>query len=122
MYIFPAATGRSPGTRGTTREVPIEPLTARQRAYLKKLAHHLKPVHHIGKAGVSGPTIEALRDAQASRELMKVKVLDVAPADARATGDALVQALGDTHLVQVIGRTLVLYRPDPEEPEIQLPG
>jgi len=53
---------------------------------------------------------------------MKVKVLDIAPDGAMETGDALVKALDDTHLVQVIGRTLILYRPDPEQPEIRLPS
>jgi RNA-binding protein YhbY len=53
--------------------------------------------------------------------LLKVKVQDSAPGGTRQTGEALVEQLGDAHLVQVIGRTLVLYRPDPEEPAIELP-
>jgi RNA-binding protein len=53
--------------------------------------------------------------------LLKVKVQDSAPDAARDTGEALVGRLGDAYLVQVIGRTLVLYRPDPEEPAIELP-
>lgn len=64
----------------------------------------------------------AVGEALATRELMKIKVLDIAPESAPAIGAALVAALGDAHLVQVIGRTLILYRPDPEEPRIVLPG
>jgi RNA-binding protein len=63
-----------------------------------------------------------VQDALSSRELMKVKVLDTAPDGALETGDELVKSLEDTHLVQVIGRTLILYRPDPEQPEIRLPN
>ena len=65
--------------------------------------------------------VSAAREALTARELMKVKVLDVAPASASAAGAELASALGDTHLVQVIGRTLVLFRPDPESPQIDLP-
>lgn len=107
---------RSPNGGGT-----IEPLTTRQRTHLKSLANSLKPIHHIGKEGVTDRTLDALRDAFNTRELLKVKVQDSAPAAARETGEALVDGLGDTHLVQVIGRTIVLFRPDPDDPEIELP-
>jgi len=100
----------------------IEALTSKQRSHLKRLAHELKPVLHIGKSGVTEPTVEAVQDALSTRELMKVKVLDIAPDGALETGDALARALEGTHLVQVIGRTLILYRPDPEQPEIRLPN
>jgi RNA-binding protein len=103
-------------------EVMIEPLTSKQRSYLKRLAHELKPVMQIGKGGVNDSTVSAIRDALTTRELMKVKVLDIAPDGALETGDALVKSLEDAHLVQVIGRTLILYRPDPEQPEIRLPS
>lgn len=86
------------------------------------MAHALKPVVHIGKGGVNDSTVTAIQDALTTRELMKVKVLDIAPDGALETGDALVKALDDTHLVQVIGRTLILYRPDPDQPEIRLPS
>lgn len=99
----------------------IDTLTTKQRAYLKKLAHPLKPIHQIGKEGLTVPGVRAIREAFNTREILKVKVQDSAPADVRATGEALVAQIEDTHLVQVIGRTLVLYRPDPDDPEIDLP-
>ena len=58
--------------------------------------------------------IEAVREAFNTREILKVKVLDSAPMDARATGEALASSIEDADLVQVIGRTVVLYRPEPE--------
>ncbi len=108
--------------RARTREADIDTLTPRQRAQLRSLAHSLKPVLQIGKGGVTDATVDAVREALAARELVKVKVLDLAPLPARETGEQLVGNLAGAHLVQVIGRTLVLYRPDPEEPAIQLPG
>jgi RNA-binding protein len=103
-------------------EVPIPDLTPKQRARLKSLAHDLKPVLQIGKGGVTPSAVEAVREALAARELIKVRVLDAAPAPARDTGEALADGLGDAHLVQVIGRTLVLYRQHPETPGIDLPA
>ena len=103
-------------------EVTIEALTSKQRSHLKRMAHGFKPILHIGKNGVDASTVAAVQDALSTRELMKVKVLDTAPDGALETGDALVKSLEDTHLVQVIGRTLILYRPYPEQPEIRLPN
>jgi RNA-binding protein len=61
-------------------------------------------------------------EALSTRELIKIKVLDLSPDSVGEAAEALTEALGDTHLVQTIGRTIVLYRPDPEAPEIDLPG
>ena len=96
-------------------------LTSRQRAHLKSLAHSLKPVLHVGKEGVTPAIVHTIEEAFHTRELIKVKVLESAPGEARAVGDALVAVLPETELVQVIGRTLVLYRRHPEKPEIVLP-
>ncbi|HEX7117431.1 MAG TPA: ribosome assembly RNA-binding protein YhbY [Longimicrobiales bacterium] len=97
-------------------------LTSKQRAHLKSLAHPLKPILQIGKEGVTDAVVDTVEDAFNTRELLKVKVLEAAPASARETGAALAGRIEGAELVQVIGRTVVLYRPHPEEPEIRLPG
>lgn len=97
-------------------------LTARQRAVLRSLAHSLKPIAHIGKDGVTGSVTKSVADALNNRELLKVKVLETAPGTAQEMGDALASAIPGTHMVQVIGRTIVLFRRHPEKPEITLPG
>ena len=96
-------------------------LSPRQRAHLKSLAQRIKPTLQVGKEGASPSTASAILEALNTRELLKVKVLDSAPASARETGDELARQLADAALVQVIGRTLVFYRPHPERPEIRLP-
>lgn len=96
-------------------------LTSKQRAHLRSLAHHLKPVVHVGHEGVTPAVLESLDEALNTRELLKVKVLEGAPDDARGTGDALAAAVDGVHVAQTIGRTVVLYRRHPEEPEIELP-
>ena len=59
-------------------------------------------------------------DALAARELIKGKVLETAPLSAREAADQLAAAVS-AQVVQVIGRVFVLYRPNPEQPQIKLP-
>jgi len=96
-------------------------LTSKQRAHLRALAHDLPAVLQVGKEGVTDAVVGAVEEALANRELLKVKVLEAAPGAARDTADALASEIDGAHVVQVIGRTVVLYRTHPEEPEIALP-
>jgi RNA-binding protein len=96
-------------------------LTPRQRAYLKSLAHHLKPVAYVGKEGVVDATIRSIQEALHTRELMKVKVQEAAPLNVREAGAELEAAIENSTVVQTIGRVVILYRPHPEKPEIKLP-
>lgn len=95
-------------------------MTSRQRAQLRSLAHYLKPVLHLGKDGLTAAAVHALEDAFRTRELLKVKVQEAAPLSAREAGAALEAALADVHHVSTIGRTVILYRRHPEQPEIKL--
>lgn len=99
----------------------MNPLTSRQRAFLRSLAHHLKPIVQVGAEGVTDPLLKTVQEAFNTRELLKVKVLEGAPEGPRETADLIVAALDGVQVAQTIGRTAVLYRPDPEEPTIVLP-
>lgn len=96
-------------------------LTSRQRAHLRSLAHPLRAVVQVGKEGVTGSSIRALEEALNTRELVKVKVQESAPVDARAAAEQLAERVPGATVVATIGRTAILYRPDPEKPEIRLP-
>ena len=96
-------------------------LTTKQRAHLRSLAHRLRPVIHVGKEGVTETSAAAVEAAFNTRELLKVKVLEGAPEGAKESGEALAARIRGAHLIQVIGRTVVLYRSHPERPEIKLP-
>jgi len=96
-------------------------LTSKQRAFLRSQAHGLKPVVQVGAGGVTPAVLASVLEAFNQRELLKVKVLESAPESARDTGAAIAAALENVHVPQTIGRTVVLYRPFPEEPEIRLP-
>lgn len=95
-------------------------LTSRQRQHLKKLAHHLNPVVHVGKDGISDSLRRQVDVALDRHELIKVKLTDSAPLDRDATSEQLPVAVG-AFLVQNIGRIFILYRPHPEKPRIELP-
>lgn len=95
-------------------------LTPRQRAHLRSLAHPLKPILQVGKGGVDADVAGSLTDAFQNRELIKVKVLEAAPVSARQAADQILGHLPGARVVQVIGRTIVLYRQHPQRPEIRL--
>lgn len=75
----------------------------------------------VGVDGVSEPLLRTVEEAFNTRELLKVKVLEGAPVDVREAADRIGDGLDDVHVAQTIGRTIVLYRPFPEDPEIRLP-
>ena len=97
-------------------------LSSKQRAHLRSLAHRLKPILQIGNDGVTPAVVESVREAFNTRELLKVKVLEGAPVGAEEAAGEFRGRVEDAHVAQVIGRTVVLYRPFPEDPEIRLPA
>lgn len=97
-------------------------LTPRQRALLRSIAQAVKPILQIGKDGVTDAVAESVAAALNNRELLKIRILETAPAEARQLGEELVARVDGAHLVQVIGHVLVVYRRHPEKPEISLPG
>lgn len=97
-------------------------LNPKQRAHLRSLAHHLKPIQQIGKEGLTEAVVRTIQDALNTRELLKVKVQEAAPLSARDAGAELAQRIEQAEHVQTIGRTVVIYRRHPEKPEIKLPN
>ena len=53
--------------------------------------------------------------------LIKLKVLENAPNTPRESAEILEEQPA-LEIIQVIGRTIVLYRPHPEDPQIILPS
>jgi RNA-binding protein len=96
-------------------------ITPKQRAHLKSLAHHLKPVVYVGKEGVTEQTLRSLQEAFNTRELIKVRVQEAAPLDVRQAAAEVAERLEGAEVVQTIGRIAVVYRRHPEKPEIELP-
>ena len=96
------------------------PLNGKQRRYLRGLGHDLEPVVMLGKEGITDGVVGALAEALGTHELVKVKLGQSFPDD-RHDGAARLAARSGAELVQVLGNTLLLYRPREEEPTIRLP-
>jgi RNA-binding protein len=95
-------------------------MTGKQRRFLRGLGHHLDPVVQVGKEGLSEGLVGALDAALLQHELIKVKLGEATGSDRRTIGAALAEAAGG-ELVQVLGRTVLIYRRRAEDPVIQLP-
>ena len=87
-------------------------LTSKERASLRAEAHHLSPLVHVGHHGLTDPLLESLDDALRTRELVKVQVARQSHIVAREAARALAEAVR-ADVVQVIGRTVTLYRENP---------
>jgi len=97
----------------------MKPLTGKQRRVLKALGHPIEPVVRVGKGGITDGIVGAVSQALLDHELIKVKVLEECPED-RTDAARQLASRCEAHLVQVVGRTVLLYRPHPTEPRIVL--
>ena len=95
-------------------------LTSKQRAFLRSLANGLEPILHAGKGGVSDTLLRQADDALTARELIKGWVLENAPASTRELAEAIAAAV-HAEVVQVVGRTFVLFRRKEKDSQIALP-
>ena len=95
-------------------------MTSKQRAYLRGLANTMEPILHAGKGGISDAMIKQADDALEARELIKGKVLETAPASAREVAEEIAAQV-NAQVVQVIGRTFVLFRQKAKDSQIKLP-
>lgn len=95
-------------------------LTSKQRAYLRGLANTLDPILHAGKGGISDAMIRQADEALTAREILKGRVLESAPVTPRELAEQIAAAV-NAEVVQVIGRTFVLFRQKPKDSQIMLP-
>lgn len=95
-------------------------MTSKQRAYLISLASKLNPVFQVGKASLTPEVTEAVRECFNNNELIKISVLKNCMDDPRAIAEAVSERT-HSQVVQVIGKKIVLYKPDKDKPRIELP-
>jgi len=92
-------------------------LTSRERKTLRGKAHALEPVVQVGRAGVTEAVVESVDAALTAHELIKVRLRE--PLDKKADAQALAARSGAA-LCGLVGHTVILYRPDPDDPKITL--
>lgn len=94
-------------------------LSNKQKQHLKALAHHLNPIVLLGANGLTEGVVAEIDMALTHHELIKVKI----PSDDREMRKAIVAAIvreTESTAVQVIGKTVILFRPS-DDKKIVLP-
>lgn len=95
-------------------------MTSKQRAYLKSLAMKLDPVFNVGKGSVTPDLISAIDEAIEKRELIKIGILKNCMDDPKEIAEMIAERT-KSQVVQIIGKKIVLYRPNKKDPKIILP-
>lgn len=94
-------------------------LSNKQKQFLKSKAHPLKPVVLLGANGLTEGVVAEIEQALSDHELIKIKV----PEEERELRQQIIATIVSetkAEKIQVIGKTLIIYRPA-DEPKIQLP-
>ncbi len=100
-------------------EKQSKPLTGKQARFLRGLGHGLEPLVTVGKEGVSETLVASLDVNLVAHELVKVRIGQGCAEDRHEVAQALAARTGSA-VAQVLGRTVLLYRPG-EERKIALP-
>jgi RNA-binding protein len=96
------------------------PLTGKQRRFLRARGHGLNPLVQIGKSGVTEELLGAVDQALLDHELIKIRIGKNAILDRKDAAAELAERTG-SEVAQVLGSTILLYRPHPDEPQLRLP-
>ena len=81
---------------------------------MRAQANQIKAIVMIGREGVSFNVKRFIDEAFNNKSLIKVKVLNTCEEDRKQIAERL-SKLKDTELIQILGRTILLYRPLPEK-------
>lgn len=96
-------------------------LKGKQKSYLRSMANTLRPLFQVGKDGLSYNLYNTVSDSLEAHELVKVNVLKTCTADTRELAFDLASNT-NSEIVQIVGRTILLYRKSRNNPKIELPN
>jgi RNA-binding protein len=85
-------------------------LSGKEKRALRAQGNQLQAEIWIGKEGISAGTLKTLDNSFNTKELVKISC----PLDKTEAADILCRK-GNADLVQIIGNTILLYRPFAEE-------
>ena len=92
--------------------MPTLLLTSAERKALQARAHSLNPVVMVGAAGLTPPVLQEIDRSLGAHELIKVRVTGSDRSAREQAAEQIAEALSCA-AVQVIGNTLILFRPLP---------
>jgi RNA-binding protein len=85
-------------------------LSGKEKRLLRSQANQIKASVMIGREGLSTNVEHFIDEAFNSKNLVKVRVLNTCNDDRRQVA-AQLDKIKDTEVVQLLGRTILLYRP-----------
>ena len=95
-------------------------LSSKQRAYLRSLSNHTEALFQVGKSSLTPELTNAVSEAFNTREIIKLSVLKNCLDDPKELGNTIAARTG-SNFVCSIGKKIILYKPNKENPEIVLP-
>lgn len=95
-------------------------MNGKQRKYLRGLAHDMKPLVQIGHRGITEAVARQIDAALTEHELIKVRLAAESPLDRKQAATQLAERV-QCDVAGSIGRVLILFRADPDDPRIELP-
>lgn len=96
-------------------------MTSKQRAYLKSLSTKLSPIMQIGKASITPEITEAVAETFNTHELIKIAILKNCFDDPREIANTIADRT-HSEVVFVVGKKIILYKADKDNPKIKLPN
>lgn len=94
----------------------LSQLSNKQIKYLRGLGHKLSPLVLIGKEGLNDNILQAVETELVNHELIKVKIGTNSSVDKKNAAETVPSSTGSI-LVQLIGKTLLLYKANPKKPK-----
>ncbi len=95
-------------------------ITSKQRAYLRGLSNGYETLFQVGKNGITDTLIKQVEDALKARELIKINSLENTPSTPKEIANTIAEK-AKCDVVQVVGRKMIFYKRNNENPKIELP-
>jgi RNA-binding protein len=90
------------------------------RRHLRSAGHALDPVVQLGKLGATDAILKQTTQSLLDHELIKVKLLTECP-ETRFEVAEIFASVPDVKVVQILGRTILLYKRHPKKPKFEKP-
>ena len=94
-------------------------LTSADKKTLKGIANTLETKYQLGKSGITETSVDMFDKALTAHELIKIDVMKNVTTEIMELALDLSSKL-KAEVVNVIGRTILLYRRNPKNPKIKL--
>lgn len=93
-------------------------LSSSDKKALKSIANTLDVKYQLGKSGITDTAVDMFDKALTSHELIKIDVMKSVTTEIMELALDLSSKL-NSEVVNVIGRTILLYRKNPKNPKIR---